>query len=145
MQDDSFDDLYQMLVHLTPEQAAKCMKCMRSFEDLSRPLHGRYRFLRNVQGVQLEKHLAASFYPLSGFGYGRSQAFRHSTPHGSVFKIAVGYEALRERYEHLVENNLSLKDLNPLTVVDLIQMSPTPGSLRQVLGYTLEGEPIRRL
>jgi cell division protein FtsI/penicillin-binding protein 2 len=143
--DISFSKLRQVLGHLNPEQAIKCMKCMRSFEDLTRPLYGKYRFLRNENGVQLEKHLAAAFYPLSGYGYGRSQAFRHSTPHGSVFKIAVAYEALKERYEYLVENHLSLKDLNPLTVVDLIQMNATPGSLKQVLGYTLDGEPIRRL
>ncbi len=145
MQDDSFESLHQMLSNLTPMQAIQCMKCMRSFDELTLPLYGRYRFLRNVNGVQLEKHLASAFYPLSGFGYGRSQAFRQSTPQGSVFKLAVGYEALRERYEYLKENHLSLKDLNPLTVIDMIQMASVPGSAKQVLGYTLEGSPIRRL
>lgn len=144
LQDPSFELLKRELSHLTPEQAIQCMKCMRSFEDLTRPLYGKYRQLRNSKGVQLEKHLAASFYPLSGFGYGRSQAFRQSTPQGSVYKIAVAYEALRERYRHLKENHLSLSDLNPLTIIDQIQMNAW-GSSKQLLGYTLDGEPIRRV
>jgi hypothetical protein len=144
MQDPSFKFLKQKFVDLTPIEAMQCMKCMRSFEDLTRPLYGKYRQLRNSKGVQLEKHLAAAFYPLSGFGYGRSQAFRQSTPQGSVYKIAVAYEALRERYEHLKENHLSLSDLNPLTIIDQIQMNAW-GSSKQLLGYTLDGEPIRRV
>ena len=144
MQDPSFKFLKQKFVDLTPSEAIQCMKCMRSFEDLTRPLYGKYRQLRNSKGVQLEKHLAAAFYPLSGFGYGRSQAFRQSTPQGSVYKIAVAYEALKERYEHLKENHLSLRDLNPLTIIDQIHMSAW-GSPKQLLGYTLDGEPIRRV
>jgi cell division protein FtsI/penicillin-binding protein 2 len=130
---------------LNPFQAMQCMKAMRSFEELTRPLYGKYRQLRNTQGIQLEKHLAASFYPLTGFGYGRSQAFRQSTPLGSVFKLTVAYEALKERYEYLKANHLSLKDLNPLTIIDQIQMSAPYGSLKQLLGYTMDGQPIHRL
>ena len=136
--------LRELMNSLDPQLAMQCMKSMRSFEELDRPLYGKYRQLRNTKGVQLEKHLAASFYPLGGFGYGRSQAFRQSTPAGSVFKIAVGYEALRERYEHLKENHLSLKELNPLTIIDQIQMNFPLGSSKQILGYTQEGEVIRR-
>lgn len=145
MQDDTFKSLHQMLAELSPFEAIQCMKCMRSFEDLTSPLYGRYRQLRNTKGVQLEKHLAAAFYPLTGFGYGRSQAFRQSTPQGSVYKLAVAYEALRERYDYLKENSLSLRDINPLTIIDQIQMNAPAGSLKQLLGYTLDGEPIRRL
>lgn len=144
MKDPCFAFLEEMLAGLAPEQAIQCMRCIRSYEDLTKPLYGRYRQLRNSKGVQLEKHLASAFYPIGGFGYGRSQAFRQSTPQGSVYKMAVMYEALRERYEYLKENHLSLKDLNPLTIVDQIQMTNW-GSPKQLLGYTLEGEPIRRV
>lgn len=141
----SLEELGRVLSSLSPKQAMQCMKCMRSFEELNRPLYGKYRLLRNTKGVQLEKHLASAFYPPTGFGYVRSQAFRQSTPQGSVFKLAVGYEALKEKYNHLKENHLSLGDLNPLTLIDQIQMSGPFGSPKQMLGYTLDGQPIRRL
>jgi cell division protein FtsI/penicillin-binding protein 2 len=101
--------------------------------------------LRNTKGVQLEKHLAGAFYPLTGYGYGRSQAFRQSTPLGSVFKVVVGYQALLEKYQALAKSNRSLKDTNPLMLVDKIQWTATPGSNSQVLGFTLDGTPIQRL
>ncbi len=141
----AFEDLSKLFSALTPKQTIQYMKCMRSFEELDRPLYGKYRLLRNTKGVQLEKHLAAAFYPPTGFGYVRSQAFRQSTPQGSVFKLAVGYEALKEKYEYLKENQLGLGDLNPLTLIDQIQMSGPLGSPKQMLGYTLDGQPIRRL
>jgi cell division protein FtsI/penicillin-binding protein 2 len=141
----SLEELYKAFSSLDPKQTMQCMRCMRSFEELNRPLYGKYRLLRNAKGVQLEKHLAAGFYPPTGFGYVRSQAFRQSTPQGSVFKLAVGYEALKEKYEHLKENHLSLGDLNPLVLIDQIQMSGPLGSPKQMLGYTLDGQPIRRL
>lgn len=136
--------LQHILKMLDPVQSVQCMKSMRSFEELEKPLYGRYRQIRNTKGVQLQKHLAAAFYPLGGFGYGRSQAFRQSTPVGSVFKIAIAYEALRERYEHLKENHLSLQELNPLTIIDQIQMNFPLGSSKQILGYNQDGEVIRR-
>ncbi len=137
--------LRQAVASLPPLLAMDFMKCMRGFDELSRPLYGKYRLVRSSQGVQLEKHLAAAFYPVSRFGYGRSQAFRQSTPQGSVFKMAVAYEALKEKFEYLKENDLALKDLNPLTVVDSMHAAVSPGSPKQLMGYTLEGAPIYRL
>jgi len=102
---------------------------LRSFSELTHPLYGKYPLLRKGG---LEKHLAMGFYPKHGYGYGRSLAFRQSTPAGSVFKLVIAYEALRERF-------LSLKELNPLTLIDEIQ----PGG--QILGRTLNNEPIYRL
>jgi len=121
------------------------MKTMRSFEELNRPLSRHYRTLRNTKGVQLEKHLAGAFYPLTGFGYGRSQAFRQATPQGSVFKIVVAYQALLERYKSLQEQNLQLKNLNPLTLIDDLKWHAKANSHEQVLGYTIEGQPILRM
>ncbi|MBS0628004.1 MAG: hypothetical protein JSS09_07320, partial [Verrucomicrobia bacterium] len=75
--------LKETLNRLDPVDALASLQTMRAFEELDRPLYGKYRGLRHIKGVQLEKHLAAAFYPLFGFGYGRSQAFRQSTPQGS--------------------------------------------------------------
>jgi cell division protein FtsI/penicillin-binding protein 2 len=139
--------LSKTLSSLSPIESASFFKAIRSFEDLDRPLYGKYRLLRNTKGIQLEKHLAGAFYPLSGFGYGRSQAFRQSTPQGSLFKLVIAYEALKEQYEYLKENRLSLDGLNPLTLIDQLQGSSQAGhySSKQILGFTLSGEPIRRL
>ncbi|MBS0654058.1 MAG: hypothetical protein JSR39_11105, partial [Verrucomicrobia bacterium] len=98
-----------------------------------------------TKGSQLEKHLAGAFYPLSGYGYGRSQAFRQSTPLGSVFKVVVGYQGLLEKYQQLEKLHRPLHDVNPLTLIDKIQWTAKPGSNAQVLGYTLDGTPIQRL
>ena len=92
----------------------------------------------------MEKHLAAAFYPLATYGYGRSQAYRQSTPQGSVFKLVVGYQALLERYAMLKSWQSQLEDLNPLTIIDEPQWHPKPRSPEQILGYTLDKKPITR-
>jgi cell division protein FtsI/penicillin-binding protein 2 len=135
----ALEKLQTALSSLPPSLSTDYLKSMRSFEELSRPLLGKYRSLRQHEGEQLEKHLAAAFYPLSGYGYGRSQAFRQSTPQGSVFKLVTAYTALIEKYKK------QLNDLNPLTLVDDIQWTSKPGSNSQVLGYTQEGQAITRL
>ncbi len=121
------------------------LKTLRSFEELDRPLYGRYRSLRHVKGVQFERHLAAAFYPLSGYGYGRSQAFRQSTPQGSVFKIVVAYQGLLERFQKLKELEREIDALNPLTLTDDLKWHAKAGSLDQILGYSLDGQPITRM
>lgn len=137
--------LKNAIAGLKPDVGKKFLKTMRSFHELDRPLLGHYRSLRTAKGVQLEKHLAAAFYPLSGYGYGRSQAFRQSTPQGSVFKIVVAYQALLERYQYLKTQQLEIEDLNPLSLIDHLKWHPVPGSGEQILGYTLGGQPITRL
>ncbi len=130
---------------LSKERQWQFLQSMRSFEELTTPLYGRYRSLRNTKGVSMQKHLAAAFYPLSGYGYGRSQAFRQSTPQGSVFKLVVAYQGLLERHQQLSALQASLRDINPLTLVDHLKWHSKPGSNDQILGYTLEGLPITRL
>ncbi|MES2122667.1 MAG: penicillin-binding transpeptidase domain-containing protein, partial [Chlamydiota bacterium] len=120
------------------------LQTMRSFEELSAPLQGRYRQLRNTKKRQLEKHLAAAFYPLSGYGYGRSQAFRQSTPQGSVFKLVVAYQGLLERFDELKASHQSFMDANPLTLIDSIKWHSRAGSNDQILGYHLDGTVIKR-
>ena len=114
------------------------LRTMRCFNELNRPLLGRYRGLRTSNKQQLEKHLAAAFYPVTGYGYGKSYAYRQATPLGSVFKLLVAYQTLMERLEQG-------KDLNPLTLTDQIEWHANPNSNEQILGYTQEGLPITRL
>lgn len=139
------DQLKHSLSLLSQEMQLDFLKTMRCFEELNHPLYGRYRSLRHTKGVQLEKHLAAAFYPLAGYGYGRSQAFRQSTPQGSVYKLVVAYQGLLERYQKLQKEERQFDDLNPLTLVDNLKWHAKPGSPDQVLGYTLDGQPIKRM
>ncbi len=131
--------------HLSDHLQRKFLKTFRSFHELQRPLYGRYRSLRNLKGVQLEKHLAAAFYPIAGYGYGRSQAFRQTTPQGSLFKLVVAYQALLERCQTLKEIQKNSEEINPLTLVDNLQWHPKNRSIEQVMGYTVDGKPIKRL
>ncbi len=135
----SLEKLKNVLASLPPPLLIPYLRSLRSFEELSRPLLGRYRSLKNCDGKQLEKHLAAAFYPVSGYGYGRSQAFRQATPQGSPFKLVTAYAALIEKYKK------QLSDLNPLTLIDDFKWDPKPNSATQILGYTLDGKPITRL
>lgn len=130
---------------LTEEKQLDVLRTMRAFDELDRQLWGRYRNVRNHKGIQLEKHLAAAFYPLAGYGYGRSQAFRQSTPQGSVFKLVVAYQGLWDRYQKLKAQNQQIQNLNPLTIIDSMQWHAKPGSVDQILGYTLDGQVIKRL
>lgn len=135
------ESLKAVLRDLNCDEQLSFLKTMRRFEEMNRPLFGRYRSLRNLKGVQLEKHLAAAFYPLTGYGFGRSQAFRQTTPQGSVFKILVAYQALLERYRSIKES----ADVNPLTLIDDIKWHSNPNSNDRILGYTLDGKTITRL
>lgn len=141
VQSASAERLKAALLPLSAPLASQYLQSMRSFHELNRPLYGHYRHLRHTKGEQLEKHLAGAFYPLSGFGYGLSQAFRQWTPLGSVFKLIVGYQAMLENYQ---KGGTSFQELNPLTLIDDIQWTATPGSNHQVLGRFLNGQPIQR-
>lgn len=132
------EELKTSLSLLPPNLQSEFLKTMRCFNELDRPLLGRYRGLKTSNKQQLEKHLAAAFYPANGYGYGKSYAYRQATPLGSVFKLLVAYQTLMERLEQG-------KDLNPLTLIDQIEWHPNPNSNEQILGYTQEGLPITRL
>lgn len=139
------EKLKNAIAALSKERQSQFLQTLRSFEELKAPLYGRYRSLRHTKGVQMQKHLAAAFYPLSGYGYGRSQAFRQSTPQGSVFKLVVAYQSLLERYQKLKDLQNNLRDINPLTLIDQLKWHAKPGSNEQILGYTLDGQSITRL
>lgn len=107
-------------------------KTFRSFSELSRPLYGNYPGLRSDGGVRLEKHLASGFYPLYGYGYARSYAYRQATTIGSLFKLVPAYEALRQNY---------FASTNPsqLVIIDDKYRLPKKGWF---VGKTSEGKPI---
>lgn len=130
--------LQQALKGLPSEIAVAYLKTMRGFKELDKPLFGCYKFLRNRSNVALEKHLAAAFYPVYGYGYGRSHAYRQSTVQGSIFKIIVAYEALIQNYIKLGQPTPSIAELNPLIITDQnYQQGRT-----SYVGYNNEGKPI---
>jgi len=107
--------------------------------ELSAPLWGEYPSLK---GGTLGD-LAGAYYPRNGFGYFRSFAYGSATTLGSLFKLVVGYEALKQTYLYHKEHNLSLQDLSPLTVID----APNAKQVTKdgmVLGRHLDGELITR-
>ena len=71
--------------------------------------------------------------------------FRQATPQGSVFKIVVAYQALLERYRNLEEKNQQLTHINPLTLIDDLKWHAKANSNEQILGFTIDGQPICRV
>lgn len=136
----SYQLLQQSIKNLSPRLAIDYFRTMRSFQDLNRPLLGRYRGLRN-QKAPLEKHLAIAFYPAYGYGYGRSHAYRQATIQGSLFKIVTAYEALAQRYRKLDGKVFTLGELNPLVISDSEFMK----GQNRFMGYTEDGKPIPQL
>ncbi len=130
--------LQSFLGDLTFSMAKRYLATMRSFQDLNRPLYGRYRHLKKQNGQQFEKHLAGAFYPTYGYGYGRSLAYRQATPQGSIFKIVTAYEALAQRYRSLKTSGEDLSKLNPLRMID----QPMYLYDEWIVGYTMDHKPI---
>jgi cell division protein FtsI/penicillin-binding protein 2 len=110
--------LQKALAGLNPKLAERYFYSLRGYSELTRPLIGKYRHLRKNKGHQVEKHLAAAFYPTQGFGYGRSQAYRQSASQGSIFKLVPAYAALKQKYNELPSDAISMKNLNPLEITD---------------------------
>lgn len=113
---------------LSESLALHYLATFRGYSDLKGQLLGRYPFLRSIKGVQLEKHLAAAFYPKHGFGYARSFAFRQAAQLGSIFKLMIAYTALLQG------------DGNPLTIVDDFHANAKNGGWN--IGYTEQGATI---
>lgn len=137
----NYETIQRSLEGLSAAHAVAYMQTLRGYYDLNRPLFGKYRHLRMKDGVQTEKSLAAAFYPLYGYGHARSHAFRQSTTQGSIFKLTVAYEGLMQRYQKLLDAGKSLRELNPLEIIDKEYRS---GS-NWFVGYTIDGQPIQRM
>lgn len=100
------------------ELTIEYLQTFRSYEDLDRPLFGKYKHIKKINGKQFEKNLATAFYPSYGYGYARSHAFRQATTQGSLFKLVTAYEALVQKYESQNDPNININKLNPLTIED---------------------------
>lgn len=136
-----YTTLQEGIRYYSLETAAAYIKTMRGFADLQRPLYGRYRYLRKENNQQIEKHLAAAFYPLHGYGYGRSQAYRQAATQGSIFKLVTAYEALVQKFNKLKGERLNASLLNPLEIYDQTYRH----GKENYVGYTLDGKPIPKL
>jgi cell division protein FtsI/penicillin-binding protein 2 len=132
-----FTILQQKIDGLPVHLGVAYLKTLRSFEDLTAPLQGKYTNLRMHEDKHLEKDLASAFYPLYGYGFSRSQAFRQTSAQGSVFKLITAYQTLMERKE-------KNKDLNPQILIDDLQGTHLSNSNKQILGYALDGTPYYR-
>jgi cell division protein FtsI/penicillin-binding protein 2 len=128
----------EWLIDLSTQAQQELIALLRPFSKLSRPLWGKYPYLRHEGGVSYEKHLASAFYPYGGLGYGRSKAYRMATPMGSIFKVIPAYAALKERLHHLKGEIKRLDDLNPLTLIDEMRYGA------RIMGSFESGEPIKR-
>lgn len=140
----AYVELEAFLRTMFASQRIPYLQTFRSYFELNRPLKGKYPQLRNyngMNGIQLEKDLAAAFYPRYGHGYGRSQAYRQSAPQGSIFKLIVAYEALIQKFQTFKNAfNITPLQLNPLEITDCIY---TIGK-ESFVGYLDNGKPIPR-
>ncbi len=140
--DPKFDKLKEHLAKMPHDLIIPYLKTMRSFEELTRPLYGKY-YLPSKGGKQLlEKDLAKHFYQTPGYGYAKSYAFAENAPLGSIFKLVTGYEALRQHYQK--QKNEAIVNLNPFTIVDQSPPYNVKMTNSTILGYTLSGIPIPR-
>ncbi|NGX55897.1 MAG: Penicillin-binding protein 2 [Candidatus Anoxychlamydiales bacterium] len=141
-------DDYQLLSfhlkNLNFDLTCNFFKTIRSFDDLDRPLLYNYPRLRKSKNIKLEKDLAASFYPINGYGFSKSYALFSNAAIGSIFKLVPSYCALKERYMYLKENNLSLNYLNPLTIIDDIYYDSNKKSKGLAVAKSLSNIPYYR-
>jgi len=114
----SYRHLTRIMKEYDIDVVIEYLQSLRSFNDLDRPLYGRYPHLKKKNGVHLERHLATGFYPVYGYGYARSHAYRQATTLGSIFKIVTAYEGLIQRYNKFNDPNIGIAKLNPLTIED---------------------------
>ncbi len=137
----SYLTLQGALRGLSFDQAEAYLQTLRSFQDLQRPLLGKYRHLRRGNPLFTEQSLALAFYPKFGFGYGRSQAYRQAATQGSIFKVVTAYEALMQRFEIFKASGSRFDQLNPLEIIDRHQVQGNSG----FVGMWMNGTQIPRV
>lgn len=138
----SYQALQTSLAAISVSNATAYLMMLRSFEELDRPLLGVYRQLRKQDGVSREKDLAAAFYPLYGFGFARSQAYRQAATLGSTFKLVTAHEALIQQWNKLdPSKRQSRAALNPLEIIDTVSRQGN----KIFLGLDAEGHPIPQM
>ena len=119
---------------LTLDETSYFLKSFRKVKDLNKTLYGNYPRLLD-KNHHKEKDLAKAFYPKYKLGYLRSNAYRFLAPQGSVFKVAVSYEALKEK---------SLDPSLKLPVIFDELKEATKNSKDQILGFDENRNPIKR-
>lgn len=137
---EAYETLKEALQGLSAEFAIQYLSSLRSYEDLTRPLLGRYRSLRH-RFQATEKDLAAAFYPVYGFGYGRSYGYRQAAIQGSIFKLVTTYEALVQRVRNFGREDLTDHEINPLTIVDRVYKNGP----NHYVGNWMDGTPIPQI
>jgi cell division protein FtsI/penicillin-binding protein 2 len=141
----SFLELKETLSSMPINTLMDFFRPIRSYKDLNRPLLTKYPFIRKSSNKQIEQNLAASFYPLNGFGYGRSQAFRQSAPLGSIFKIVTSYATLRKCYPEIIEAETKGNSFNPFSMTDTVKWDSKAGKNGSiVVGYSIDNKPYPR-
>jgi hypothetical protein len=130
------------LLTMSREYVTAYLRTMRSFNELNRPLLGRYYFPAKAGKEALEKDLARHFYSSPGYGYARSFCFQETAPLGSIFKVVTGYEALRQHY--LRAKDRPAFSINPQIIIDQSPAYSEKMNSASILGYTSAGIPITR-
>ena len=139
---DSLALLKKTLLSIDFDSSYLLLKSVRNYEKLDRPLLGNYPHLKRVK---IERDLASSFYPIYGYGYNKSYAYRQATPLGSIFKIVVAYSALNQHYKYLESKQIKKDKINPLTIIDTVAWDrkiSKEGSI--VVAYSEEKRPYPR-
>ena len=134
----AYDKLKKAISGIPKPLIKEYLNTLRSYQDLTRPLKGKYRSLRNGSSPALEKHLASAIYPTYGFGYGRSFAYRQASTQGSIFKMVTAYEALLQTNEEAIKAGHGIKNKNPLSIIDDIFKI----GKRTYVGFDISGKPI---
>lgn len=105
-------------------------------EQLTERLWGHYPYLRSRRNQRL-KDLAAGFHPPFGDGLMRSHAFQQVAPLGSVFKLVVATEALRQS-----EQKHGRAQTDSWTI---FEDAVAEGRRISQVGKTADGRPIPRV
>lgn len=136
----SYHHLRSVLRGFDLDIAMEYLQTLRSFRDLDKPLLGKYQHLRKENGVSLQRHLAAAFYPCYGYGFARSHCYRHAATLGSIFKVVTAYQALVQRYNEMDDPHINSSDLNPLLIIDQFHKE----GKEEFVGYHMNGKSIPR-
>lgn len=138
---DDFITLKDLTQTIPRELLPELLQTVRSFSEYKRPLIGQYGYVTGVGVVRSEKELLQVVRSLTSPGKVRSLAYRAPSALGSLYKIVVAYQALKEKYESLERRVIEYTDLNPLNVVDQVSRQ----GKRWFVGFDSYGTPIPQI
>ncbi len=126
---ESFQSLFPFFSQIDKELVKDFIKTVRCFNDLNRPLYGKYRKVTKNEPKEMD--LAMLAYPHEGFGYMLSYAYQCPLPLGSIFKVLTAYEALRQNDDKV----------SHFSMIDKVEGSK--GNF--IVGYNLNNKPYKRI